>query len=191
MKKETLRRVDLVFSIVLMIIAAGVFIQSIGLFFNPFGRDFARVRPEDVKESIVLWYHSPALMPLLLSVVLFICAVYLKKNAQKEGAKLDFIKWEKVKALFSQRETWVVIIVSAILCLYVFLLIPVCRTHLNFFPRFQGFPFMIATFLFLALMMVAFNEKSIKKILTSLAVAAVTSGLIAYGFGVAAMIPLP
>lgn len=191
MEKKTLRRTDLVFAILLMIISVYVFLTSIGLFINPFGRDFAKLSGDMIKDNIVNWYLSPALMPFLLSLVLFFCALMLYRNARKEGAGFDFIKWSKLVELMKQRETRSFFIVSLLLCLYVFVLMPVCRAYFNFFPAFQAFPFMIATFLFLALMMIAFNQKTVKKIFTSVLVSACSAGLITVGFGMLAMIPLP
>ncbi len=191
MKKSTLRRADLVFSYVLMIIAIYTMIESISLFFNPFGRDFELVEGDTIKRTIEKWYESPALMPFLLSFIILYLAFALKKVAVKDGAKLDFINLENFKKFINLRETKVATIIIAILSLYVFVLIPVCRDTLNFFPKFQGFPFMIATFISMSLQMVIFNKKTPKAILTSLLVAAIASGAITYGFGVLALIPLP
>ncbi len=191
MKKSTLRRADLVFSYILMIIAVYIMIESIVLFFNPFGRDFELVQGDTIKRTIETWYESPALMPFLLSFIILYLAFALKKVAIKDGAKLDFITLENFKKFINLRETKVATIIIAILSLYVFVLIPVCRSTLNFFPKFQGFPFMIATFISMSLQMVIFNKKTPKAMLTSLLVAAIASAAITYGFGVLALIPLP
>ena len=191
MQKSTLRKTDLVFSLVLMAISVYVFFESIVLFFNPFGRPFAKVKGETIKQGILEWYTSPALMPFLLAIILFILAMLLFKNARKEGAKFDFFTKEKFAALAGARETHVCIIVCAFLCLYVFALIPLCRKYLNFFPTFQAFPFMIATFLYLVGMMLVFGQRTGKKILMSFIVSAGAAAFIALGFGVLAMIPLP
>ena len=82
-------------------------------------------------------------------------------------------------------------IVTAILCAYIFVFMPLCREYLDFFPRFQGFPFMIATFLMLFLMMVIFGTKKLKSILSYFVASALTAAAIAYGFGMLALIPLP
>ena len=81
MKKQTLRRADLVFSYVLMVISTWFFVQSIKLFINPFGRDFEKVDGNDIKLSIIEWYKSPALLPMLLSVLVFLCAILLLHKA--------------------------------------------------------------------------------------------------------------
>ncbi|MDP3447825.1 MAG: tripartite tricarboxylate transporter TctB family protein [Eubacteriales bacterium] len=191
MKKENLRRADLMFSIVLILLSIFVFVKSIGYFFNPFSRDFALVSGDSIKDAMINWNESPALLPLILSALLLLCGVSLLHIAKRQGAKIDFLTKEKVKALFKNRELYVVLIVVGTLCLYIFLLIPLFRKHLNFFPRFQAFPFMLATFVYLFSTMVIFNKKSFKKILFSLITAAIAAGVIAYGFGIAAMIPLP
>lgn len=194
MNKLSLRKADLVFSVVLMGISVVVMIQSIKLFFNPFGRQFEDVSAEEVKASIVEWTKSPALLPLILAAFLMLCAVFLMINARREGARFDIsingIK-EKLTILRKSREAQVLLIITALLFSYVFLLIPFCRANFNFFNTFQGFPFMVATFLFMFAMIAIFNQKTVCKILISLLVAAIASGLIAYGFGVIAMIPLP
>lgn len=68
---------------------------------------------------------------------------------------------------------------------------PFAGEYLDFFPRFQGFPFMIATFLMLFLMMVIFGKKSVKQIAKNFVASALAAGAIAYGFGMLALIPLP
>ncbi len=191
MEKSTLRKTDLVFSLILMALSVYVFFESIVLFFNPFGRDWERISGDTIKQAIEEWYTSPALMPFLLALVLFFCATMLYRNARREGAKFDFFTKEKIMNLVTARETHVAIIVTALLIVYIYVLMPVCRSYLNFFPTFQAFPFMIATVIYLFAMMVLFNEKTGKKILTSLIVAAGAAAFIAVGFGVLAMIPLP
>lgn len=191
MKKSTLRRVDLVFSIVLIILSAFVFINSISIFFNPFGRDFEDVQPEAIKQSIVQWYKSPALFPMLLAVVLLLLALMLFANAKKEGARFDFIKREKLTRFLQNKELSAFIIIATLLITYVFALLPLCRRYLNLFPRFQGFPFMIGTFIFMSVFMIIFNEKTQKKIVTSLLIAGCASVIITYVFGNMVLIPLP
>jgi len=191
MEKKNLRRADLGFSIVLMLISVYVFLQSIVMFFNPFGRSFARVSGDSIKDNIINWYTSPALMPFILAIVLMICAIFLYRNARKEGAKFDFVKIDKIIALVKSREFFSFAVVAGMLCLYIFVFMPVCRSYLDIFPRFQAFPFMIATFLYLFLMMLIFGEKKPKNIIISVIVAAAAAGFIALGFGVLAMIPLP
>ncbi len=191
MKKSTLRRADLVFSCVLMVIAIYSMVEAVSVFINPMGMDFDRLKGDAIKSAIEGWYKSPGLMPFLLGIVIFFLAMVLRDIAVKDGARFDFFTKAHVKHFLALRETRVAAIIIAIFCLYVFVLIPQCRAAFNFFPKFQGFPFMIATFVFLALQMVIFNKHTVKAVLTSLLVAAVASGAITYGFGMVAMIPLP
>jgi len=191
MDKQKLRRADICFSLLLMGLSAWIFTQSIKLFFNPFGRRFADVRPEDIKAGIEQWYKSPALVPAILAVLLFLCALMLMHHALKEGARLDFFTKKNLLALFHNREFYVVVVVVAALSCYIFGAMPLCRKHLNFFPKFQGFPFMVATFLYLLTMMVIFNRKKPRQMLLSLLISAAAAGAITYGFGIVAMIPLP
>ena len=65
------------------------------------------------------------------------------------------------------------------------------RNTINFFPRFQGFPFMIATFLFIFGLMFTFNEKNLKKTMLTLVISVIAAIAITYGFGNLALIPLP
>jgi len=192
--KLSLRKADLVFSIVLMGLSVYVLVESFKLFINPFGRDLEKVSGDEIKASLINWIQSPGLLPAILACFLMLCAILLIVNALREGARLNFsIKAiiEKLTNLSKIREFYVVIIVTILLFGYVFFLIPFCRANLNYFYKFQGFPFMIATFIFLFIMMAISNQKTIRKMFISFLIAAIASGLITYGFGVMAMIPLP
>ncbi|ONI44891.1 hypothetical protein AN641_05485 [Candidatus Epulonipiscioides gigas] len=191
MKKSTLRRVDLVFSIILIITSIIIMYNGYKLFINPFGRSLEKITTESIQKEIENWYISPALMPFLLAIVLCICGLFLLRVALKDGAKFDFFKVDKLKFVLMHRETRVATIVITILALYIFVLIPVCRENLDFYPTFRGFPFMIATFICLLLQMFIFSEKTLKNILSCIIVASLSSVVITYGFGVLAMIPLP
>ncbi len=191
MSKSSLRRADLVFSYILMAISVYVIIESVNIFFNPFGRDWEDIKPETLKDTIEKWYESPALMPFLLGFIILFLAFRLRAVALKDGAKFDFISVSNIKAFIFMKETRIAAFVIGAFCLYVLVFIPLCREYLNFFVMFQGFPFLIATFLFLALQMVVFNKKNLKGILMSLLVAAIFAGAITYGFGTLALIPLP
>ncbi len=191
MEKSTLRRADLVFSYILTLISFYIIIRSIILFFNPFNRDFELVTGDVLKQTIMKWYESPALLPLLLGFVLMFLASRLRVVAVKDGAKIDFLTKEKFQGFLKNREVYVATVIIAILVLYVYVLIPQCRAHLNFFPKFQGFPFMIATFISMAIQMITFNKKTTAGILKSVGIAFVAAAAITYGFGTLALIPLP
>lgn len=191
MKESSLRRADLIFSLALMCIGIYMIISSFGLLINPFGRDFSLVSGDEIKANIEEWYLSPGLLPFIIGLLLLICAIALFSTARKRGAKIDFLTREKVIALFRKKEFFSAIIVIGVMSIYAFVLMPVCRKYLDFFPKFQGFPFMIATFVYLLVQMIVFNDKSWKKNLVSLVVSAAGAVAITYGFGILAQIPLP
>ena len=191
MEKSTLRRADLVFSYVLTLISLYIIIKSIILFFNPFSRDFELVTGEVLKETIMKWYESPALLPFLLGFVLLFLASRLRVVAIKDGAKIDFLTKEKIIGFMKNREVYVASVIIVILIVYVYVLIPQCRAYLNFFPKFQGFPFMIATFISMAAQMLIFNKKTASSMIKSIVIAFLASAAITYGFGTLALIPLP
>lgn len=191
MKKSTLRRADLVFSIFLMALSAWTMIQSIKLLINPFGRAWEKVSGDSIKSNIENWYQSIGLVPFVIAMFLLICALFLFHFALREGARFDFFTKDKIKAFIKNRETQVAVLIIAILFAYVFVFMPVCRAYLDFFPRFQGFPFLVATFLMLASMMIILGEKKLSHILKAILISAIAATAIAYGFGMLALIPLP
>lgn len=191
MNKKNLRRADMVFSIVLAVIAIWTMIESVKLLFNPFGRDFEQVRGDDIKLSLETWYQSAGLVPFVIAAFVLLCALILFHFARRQGAKFDFVSLKNLKSIVKNEEFRVMVIVTVILCAYIFVFMPVCRQYLDFFPRFQGFPFMIATFLMLFIMMVVFGDKNVKHIIKSFIASALAGAAIAYGFGMLAMIPLP
>lgn len=191
MKKSSLRRADLGFSLVLMGVSVAAMIESVKLLFNPFGREFEQIKGDDLKACLEKWYQSVGLVPFIIAAFLLVCALCLFHFARREGARFDFIKLDNLRTLLKTEEFRVAVIVTVILCAYVFAFMPLCRKYLDFFPRFQGFPFMIATFLMLFLMMAAFGKKTLKDMLSYVLVSALAAGAIAYGFGMLALIPLP
>lgn len=191
MKKSNLRRADLVFSIFLMVLSACTMIRSIGLLLSPFGRSLENVSGDDLKYNILHWYQSLGLVPFIIAVFIFICALFLFYIARKDGAKFDFFHKTAIIGLLKNREFQAAVIITTILSIYVFVLMPTCRAVLDFFPRFQGFPYLVATFLMLFSMMVVFGQKSLKHILTAALISALAATGIAVGFGMLALIPLP
>lgn len=191
MKKSSLRRADLVFSVALMGVSIAAMIESVKLLFNPFGREFEQIKGDDLKACLENWYQSVGLVPFIIAAFLLVCALCLFHFARREGARFDFVKLDNLRTLLKTEEFRVAVIVTVILCAYVFWFMPLCRKYLDFFPRFQGFPFMVATFLMLFLMMAAFGKKTLKGMLSYVLVSALAAGAIAYGFGMLALIPLP
>jgi hypothetical protein len=178
-------------SYVLLLFAAMIFLMSITNFLNPWGREFEAINADEFKMTFERWYEQPAILPLLCSVLLAICALGLKKQAIRDGASLDFIHVKALRALAGSREFRVAGIIVGLTALYLFVLIPGCRRFLDFFPGFRGFPFMVATFAYLMSFMSIFSEKKTRPLLICLLVSAIGAAAITYGFGNLALIPLP
>ena len=178
MKKDTLRRADLIFSLVLMGISVFTLIESYSLLCNPFQR--ADITQEAIASNIADWYESIAIVPMILAVFIM-----------KLLGSYRIIKKENVQKLLKNREFKVAVSITVILLVYIKGLIPFFRKTIDFFPKFQAFPFMIATFIMLFVMMIAFAERTKKHVVTSLIVSAVSAAAISYGFGMLALIPLP
>ena len=104
-------------------------------------------------------------------------------HARREGARFDFIQKDKVVAFIKSKEFLAFVIIAVLLAAYVFAILPLCRKYLNLFPKFQGFPFLIGTFVFMSAFIIIFNKKTLKKILVSLLVAGCASAAITYAFG--------
>lgn len=191
MKKQTLRRADLLFSVVLMLLSIWFGIKSVMLFPNPFSKDWDLLTQEEIQENLDVWFKSPGLIPLIFSVFLLICAIVLMITVIKDGAKFDFFTKEKTIAFLKNNEFHTALIVIGLLFGYIFILIPLCRNYLNLIPQYQWLPFFIATFIYLSVFIIIFNEKTKKKIITSLVVAFAGSAFVSGCFGIAAKILLP
>jgi len=221
LSKKTSRYADLVFGIILVFLSFWFGIRSIFLFKNPFGKSVEQLTAEQIEKNLADWYNSPGLIPLIFSSLILLCAIYLILNSIKELKKIKIIeetvrieenekenkeevvnnieedveeaieKEEEQKGFFAKGEFIISVKVIGLLGAYLFIVIPLFRKYLNLFPAFQGFPFLLATFVYLATFIIVFNEKTAKKIITSLIVAAAGSGAITIGFGLAAKILLP
>jgi hypothetical protein len=190
-EKSSLRRADLVFSIVLMLGSLWFMIQSIKLFLNPFGRKWEAVPAEAIKETLTFWYKSPALMPFFVSLLVLLCSVMLFHVAMKAGARIDFIKKDKIAAFLKNREFQSFLKITLLLCIYAFVLIPVSGRLLGRIRIIRGFPFLVATFIYLLSMMLAFGHRRIGHVIRSVLVSLLVSGFVTYAFGTLAKIPLP
>jgi len=191
MEKGTLRRADLVFSIVLLISSALYMFECLKIFINPFNRKWENVPAEGLKETFTLWYKSPSLVPFMMAFCLFLCGLALMHIAFKDGAKIDFLSRDKIAAFLKNRELISFLLCVIMLCVYVFFLIPVSRRYLNVIRGFRVFPFFVATFVYLIAMMMLFGEKTPKHFLKSALISACASGLVTWSFGILAQIPLP
>ncbi|WP_461206247.1 tripartite tricarboxylate transporter TctB family protein [Clostridium sp. DL1XJH146] len=192
MEKKTLRRADLAMSIVLLLIAAFVFIMSLQLMI----RTLSLNNPDSA-----IWYRSSGLVPMIVSVLLAICALSLFSTAWKEGARFDFFTKEKVAHFFTCREFKVAGFVIGWLAFYIFILLgPVETAIYNALYDIEGIswiipyylPYVLMTFIYLFIFMISFSDRSKKRNwLTSLIISLIVSVIVAYLFGDIAMIILP
>ena len=166
LEKGTLRKADMVTSIILMIISISGFVMSLQLLLRTIskGKD---------------WFESAGLFPMIVTFFLGICAVSLFLTARKDGAKFDFLTMEKLTALIKSKEFKVAGIVIGSLAAYIIVLM------------LPGKLYVIATFIYLLTTMVMFQKRTKKSVLKSIIIAAVTTAVLAFGFGQLAMIPLP
>ena len=190
-EKKVIRRFDLVTSILLIAGSIWFLFQCKDLFFNPFGKKV--VSEKELVEITEKWFQSPALFPVLVGVLLLVSGIALLIIALKDGARFDFISKENIKSLGKNREFLTFVIVGGSLAIYIYALIPFCRAFLNILPySFQGFPFMVATFIFMSEISIIFQQERTKKnILISLVVALIASLVISLMFNKGALIPLP
>jgi len=166
MEKTTLRRADLVTSVILMIISTTGIALSIPMLLKT-ARENGQI------------YKSAGLFPLIICILLGLCAVNLFLHARKDGAKLDFFTIEKIKGLIKSREFKICFAIIGLTALYIFVLLPYIS-------------YGAATFVFLSAFMIYFKGlKNRKGIIISLAVSAIATFILTYGFGNLAMIPLP
>jgi len=192
MEKNTLRRADLVMSIVIFLFATAMFFASAKLMIRTLNLN----NPDNA-----IWYRSSGLVPMIVSVLLAISSIALFLNARREGAKFDFFTREKIQYFFTCREFKVAGFVIGWLAIYIFILLgPVEEVIYNMLYNINGIswiipqylPYTLMTFIYLFVFMMAFSDRTQKKSwrlagLISLVVAV----LVAYLFGDVAMIILP
>jgi len=166
MEKNTLRKYDLLFSIILIIFAIFVAINGIVLVI------------QGAKIPGVKWYSSPGIMPIIIAFFTIICAISLYKIAKKDGANFEFLNGKNIKSLFAEKSTQNTLFIIALLAIYIYVLLKIL-------------PYALATFLFLFVFIAFFKGETKKEIIVALIVSAVTTALLVYGFGSLAQIPLP
>lgn len=166
MEKGTLRKADMITSIILMIISISGFFMSLQLLLKTLSRG---------KD----WFESAGLFPMIVTFFLGMCAVSLFRTARKDGAKFDFLTMEKAAALIKSKEFKVASIVIGTLAAYIIVLM------------LPGKLYVIATFIYLLTSMLMFQKRTKKAIINSIIISVVATAVLAFGFGQLAMIPLP
>lgn len=166
MNKASLRRADLVTSIFLLIVAIVGFAMSFQYM-------------QDTLSRNTEWYKSAGLFPMIITFFLFVCSLLLLKIALKDGAKFDFFTNEKFSGLIKSKSFQVSVAIIGWLAMYIFVLIPFLH-------------YMIATFIFLTLFMLYFEEnRDLKKIIIILIISIFATAALTFGFGNLAQVPLP
>ena len=87
-----------------MIVSLWFGIKSILLFKNPFSKKPEDLKPEEIQRNLEEWFKSPGLIPLIFSSFLMICAIVLFITAIKQGARVDFIKKNKIVGFIQNKE---------------------------------------------------------------------------------------
>ncbi|SHH59844.1 tripartite tricarboxylate transporter TctB family protein [Clostridium grantii] len=192
MEKQTLRRADLVMSIVLLSIAVFVFVISLELMI----RTLSLTNPANA-----IWYRSSGLVPMIVSVLLAICSVSLFFKAWNDGARFDFFTKEKIAYFFTCREFKVAISIIGWLAIYIFILLgPMEKIIYDALYNVDGIswiipyylPYILMTFIFLFVFMIVFSDRGKRKNwITSAIISLSVSLIVAYLFGDVAMIILP
>lgn len=192
MEKKTLRRADLVMSVVIFIFALFVFIMSAQLM----KRTLNLNNPDNA-----IWYRSAGLVPMIVSILLAISSISLFFKAWGDGARFDFFTKDKVKHFFTCREFRVAGFVISWLAFYIFILLgPIEEAIYNMLYNINGIswiipqylPYTLMTFLYLIVFMMAFSDRNKRSAwYTATIISLVVSLLVAYLFGDVAMIILP
>jgi hypothetical protein len=166
MNKSTLRRADLVTGILLLVVAIVGFYMSWQYMQDSLSRDTA-------------WYKSAGLFPMIITFFLGVCSLLLLQIAKKDGAKFDFLTNEKLRVLMATKSFQIAIVIIGWLAAYIFILIPLLH-------------YMLATFIFLTLFMLYFEEeRNPKKIMIILIICICATAALTFGFGQLAQVPLP
>lgn len=166
MNKQTLRKMDLITSILLLIISVAGCIMSVQLVVKTL-------------QSGRQWFESAGLFPMLVTFFLGMCSISLFLTAKKDGAGFDFLTKEKVLALAGMKEFKTGSLVVGLFGLYIFIMMT------------PGRQYELATFFYLLVSMLVFQKRSKKSIIKSIVIAAVATAVLTFGFGQLAMVPLP
>lgn len=164
LKKESLRKADVIFSIVLILLGIYVLINALKMPVTGL--------PGTVEQE---FYIAPGFLPAIVAIVLIIMGLALLINGLKSGGKIskkDIIN--VIQAIKSENFVKSVIMIALII-IYTFILI-------------GRLPFFWATFIFLTISMFFLRATSWWRIIL---ISALASLIITYSFGTLARIPLP
>jgi len=163
-EKKTLRKLDFITGIVLLVISVFFIFQSWKLLQRTFSKGGE-------------WYLSAGLVPMVVCIALAICSLVLIVNAIK--SKVSFaVTPEKLKKSICNHNFFTTVFIIVWFAAHIFVLL-------------EFLSYELATITFLVVFIAVFAEKNLKKIGIGVVVSVVITLAIAYCFGSLVGIPLP
>jgi hypothetical protein len=163
--KKTLRKCDVAFGILLIIVSIAFFGMAFSMPIRAIGR--ASQGPE--------LSTAPGLLPMVISAALCVFGVILVVSAFREGGRITRADLKKAAAKLKTPESKRMGLIGLIIMLYAFGLL-------------KNVHFLLATFMYLAVFMFLFKAAHPVKIII---ICGITAALIWFLFGRVALIPLP
>jgi len=164
LKKESLRKADVIFSIILICLSIYILIESL------------RMPVTGLKGTVEEeFYIAPGFLPTIVTVILMIMGLFLLINGLKSGGKISKKDIINIIQVIKSENFVKSVIMVALIIIYTFILI-------------GRLPFFWATFIFLTISMLFLRATSWWRIIL---ISAVASLVITYSFGTLARIPLP
>jgi len=107
-----------------------------------------RMSYEMYSKGLATLYTVPGLFPFIVSVCILICSIVVLVNAVSVGGDIKFLSPDALKKTFTSLQAFTPTIVMGLMVIYVFLLA-------------DRIPFVIATFIFIFLLMTIFKATKI------------------------------
>ncbi len=164
LKKESLRKADVISSIILIIL--GIYVIKEALKMPATGL------PGTVEQE---FYLAPGFFPIIVAIVLIIMGLFLLINGIRSGGRISKDDLRKFVKIFTSKNAIRSIVITALIIIYTIILL-------------GRIPFFWATFIFLAGSMFFLKAGSWWSILL---ISTIGSLIIQYCFGTLARIPLP
>jgi hypothetical protein len=124
-----------------------------------------------------VWYYSPGFFPCFIGAVLMLASLILVLGKRRAGARLGKGAFTSADPPAARRGAWRLLLSVGLFALYVFVLI-------------GTLPFVLATFLYLAVTMILFRRDGYP-VWKLLLISAAAAGAVYLFFGVVASVPLP
>jgi len=164
LKKESLRKADVIFSIILICLSIYILIESL------------RMPVTGLKGTVEQeFYIAPGFLPAIIAVILMIMGLFILINGLRSGGKISKKDIINIIQVIKSENFVKSVIMVALIIIYTFILI-------------GRLPFFWATFIFLTISMLFLRATSWWRIIL---ISAVASLIITYSFGTLARIPLP